>query len=64
VPPLYVLLSNKLNAASSSRRIRVHCSYWLVNVTSMPLQVRDGASKQPSLIPSFQVHSANSPRLR
>lgn len=56
VPPLYVLLSNNLNVASSSRRIAMHCPYWLVNVTSMPLQVRDGNSKLPTLVPSFQVH--------
>lgn len=56
IPSLLLALSNKLNPASGSRRITIHCPYWIVNASSLPIQLKDGTPQLPTLVPEFQVH--------
>ena len=55
IPPLLLVLTNKLNAASGSRRIALHCPYWIVNVAPVSIQLKDGSHKPPTIAAEFQV---------
>eukprot|EP00951_Prasinocladus_malaysianus_P032001 scaffold309498_cov52-Prasinocladus_malaysianus.AAC.1 len=55
IPSITLGISNQLNAACSTRKIALHCPYWLVNASSIPMQYRDGSPKPPTIVPGFDV---------